>query len=228
MWEYLSLSDGIQSIVVDLPGHGRSSCSSASITIASMAREVCDVVRFLNIHSFDIVGHSMGGYVALEVKKICEGCERIVLLNSNFWSDSPEKRRDRERVAEVVKKNKRLFLYEAIPNLFQRPDKHDESVKALIAEADKIKSMCIAACSLAMRDRNDHTELIAALGENVLIIQGTEDRIIPIDLMRQKRKGINVNYIEVPLSGHMSHIEASDRTSQAICAYILRNASRTG
>lgn len=225
MWDYLSIGDGIQSIVIDLPGHGHSDCSPESMTIQSMAQEVCEVMRFLKIPTFDAVGHSMGGYVALELKKIGEGCERIVLLNSNFWSDSPEKRRDRERVAEVVKRNKRLFLYEVIPNLFQRPELHDESIKALIAEANKMKSTCIAACSLAMRDRNDHTELVAALGKNVLIIQGAEDGIIPINLMRQKRKGMQVNYVEIPLSGHMSHIEASDRTSAILRTYLLTHAS---
>ena len=134
MWDFLDLPDSIQKIVVDLPGHGNSLDVSEESTMNYMAELVFDLLVLLNVKQYTIVGHSMGGYVGLELMKRDSNCNKLVLLNSNFWNDSPEKIQNRERVSNVIRTNKSHFLYETIPNLFLNPEKYDYEVKALIDE----------------------------------------------------------------------------------------------
>jgi len=113
IWNNINFENN-EIMTIDLPGHGRSSdvvCSS----IVDMAELVKETIESTNICEYDVVGHSMGGYVALELVKLHQACKRVVLLNSNFWEDSPQKKLDRKRVAELVMQKKDHFIIEAIP-----------------------------------------------------------------------------------------------------------------
>ena len=59
------LSSLARVITVDLPGHGLSELKTDSCSIDEMAQAVNKLVDHLKIERINIVGHSMGGYVAL-------------------------------------------------------------------------------------------------------------------------------------------------------------------
>ena len=79
-----------------------------------MALQVLEILKELKITQFTLVGHSLGAYVGLELCHLAP-CQKLILLNSNCWSDDEQKRRDRLRVAEIVFKAKKHFIREAIP-----------------------------------------------------------------------------------------------------------------
>ena len=205
MWKYLGDFEGIQSIVVDLPGHGESPLIP-ELTMQSIANLIIQLLDELKVVSYDIVGHSMGGYVALEVKKNHNSCDKIILLNSNFLQDTALKKEDRYRVAALVKERKEVFLNSAIPNLFLEPHRFQGDVDALIDEAKSISWESIAEASIAMSERTDNRILVKEHCQDVVIIQGLHDTTIPQKVMLQKLSGIEVLPHMVP-SGHMAHIE---------------------
>ena len=178
MWKYLGDFEGIQSIVVDLPGHGESPLIP-ELTMQSIANLIIQLLDELKVVSYDIVGHSMGGYVALEVKKNHNSCDKIILLNSNFWQDTALKKEDRYRVAALVKERKEVFLNSAIPNLFLEPHRFQGDVDALIDEAKSISWESIAEASIAMSERTDNRILVKEHCQDVVIIQGLHDTTIP-------------------------------------------------
>lgn len=208
MWDYLPLNElNVQVIKIDLPGHGASAClTNEPPSICEMANEVLNVVAELNLELFSIVGHSMGGYVALEVQAIASNCEKVVLLNSNFWSDAPEKQNDRKRIAQIVQTSKNLFLNEAIPNLFTDPMKCEKAIKDLLAEAKGLSSDGIAYASIAMANRVDFSDKIHQSKMNISVIQGEIDRIVPMEKMDVEICA-DVSYYKLPQTGHMSHVE---------------------
>ncbi|MGB1453669.1 MAG: alpha/beta fold hydrolase, partial [Crocinitomicaceae bacterium] len=120
MWDYLPLKDfRCKKVFIDLPGHGNSKIlNNAEPSIESMANEVILILKKEKIKKFHIVGHSMGGYIALSIKEKYKECKKVILLNSNYWSDSESKKKDRDRVCKIAFKAKDYFLNEAIPNLF--------------------------------------------------------------------------------------------------------------
>ena len=210
MWENLSLeSIHFQSILIDLPGHGKSKNEDNSPipSMHYMANRVIDTLNQLGIKKYNVVGHSMGGYVALVLKKIDERCKKVVLLNSNFWEDSIEKQKDRVRVADIVFKNKNLFLKEAIPNLYNDQLKYKTEIAVLLKEALKMNSFSIAYASLAMSKRMDFTELISQKPTDFVIVQGEIDVIVPKLIMESKDVLQNVPYYLIKNTGHMSHFE---------------------
>ena len=103
-------------IIPDLPGHGKSSCLSKNCSMAFMAEIVSVLLNKLNIQRPLVFGHSMGGYAGLELARL--QLIDLVLVHSNFWADSPQKKADRNRVIEVVEQSHLFFIKQAIPNLF--------------------------------------------------------------------------------------------------------------
>lgn len=222
MWDYLKLPESFQCIFVDLPGHGSSDDAAEDETMLSMAQQVVRLICSLNIDKYDVIGHSMGGYVGLEMKNVDDRCEKLVLLNSNFWNDSPIKLEQRNRVAKVVQRNKSLFIYEAIPNLFFDPTLFDEEVKSLIKESKMMSPENIARVSLAMGKRLNRKNLIRSWADSVLILQGKEDSTVKKDQMDQELKGVDLNYVLLKDVGHMAHIEDPERTSVEIVNFIQK------
>jgi pimeloyl-ACP methyl ester carboxylesterase len=205
-----------QCVFIDLPGHGNSPLDPIEDTsMQAMALKVKDIVDKNKIQTYAIVGHSMGGYVGLELAHLDPRCEKLVLLNSNFWADNDEKKEDRKRVAAIVLKMKSFFLHEAIPNLFLDSEKQKSEVHKLIKEAEKMDALAIANASLAMAERVDFTQMVLDRGINLEIIQGEKDAIVP--LTKMKSLHADDDHLEVINDcGHMCHIEAPGRVMSAL------------
>ena len=207
MWDYLALDAlPIQQIRIDLPGHGQSSELLETPSILLMAKEVQRVLDHLSVADFSVVGHSMGAYVGLELSQF-KGFEHLILLNSNCWSDSDQKKHDRLRVANFVHKGKSHFIREAIPNLFSNPLEQEQVIQALIQEANGMSAAAIAFAALAMRERTDFTEFVNAHPEKFTFIHGKLDRLVSVEELQQKVPNAHIHLLD---SGHMSHIEARD------------------
>lgn len=207
MWNHLPLDNlPIQQIHIDLPGHGKSIELLKTPSIQLMAQEVQRVLEHLAISSFSVVGHSMGAYIGLELSKM-RGFEHLVLLNSNCWSDSEQKKQDRLRVANFVHQAKSHFIREAIPNLFSNPQEQGQVIEALIKEANCMTPEAIAFAALAMRERTDFTEFVNAQPEKFTFIHGKLDRLVSVEELQQKVPNGNIHFLNC---GHMAHIEAGE------------------
>ena len=213
MWDYLPLDNlPIQQIRIDLPGHGWSFELLNTPSIELMALEVQRVLEHLAISKFSVVGHSMGAYVGLELSKM-RGFEHLILLNSNCWSDSEQKKQDRLRVANFVHQAKSHFIREAIPNLFSNPQEQDQVIEALIKEANCMSPEAIAFAALAMRERTDFTEFVNAHPEKFTFIHGKLDRLVSVEELQQKVPNAHIHLLD---SGHMSHVEATPGVMQVL------------
>jgi pimeloyl-ACP methyl ester carboxylesterase len=210
MWDYLPLNElNVRCILIDLPGHGQSPLTdTAEIpSIRFMALQVLEILKELKITQFTLVGHSLGAYVGLDLCHLAP-CQKLILLNSNCWSDDEQKRRDRLRVAEIVFKAKKHFIREAIPGLFGRPNDFQAEIKQLIAEANLMSADAIAYAALAMRERLDYTEEVLANPSKYVFIHGELDTLVSSEQLLLRLPGICVHFL--PNTGHMSHIESTD------------------
>lgn len=224
MWNNLNLeSTPFKNVLIDLPGHGDSQLldTNEHPSMEFMASKVKEVIDKLGVEKYHIVGHSMGGYVALILKEADARCEKVILLNSNFWEDSGEKKKDRIRVADIVLKSKNLFIQEAIPGLFYRHDRKGKIVQDLIKETQKIDAHAIAYSTLAMRNRQNYRDLLIKKPSDFLLIQGEKDPLISLDKMISEIEEIEIELNIVENSGHMSHIEAPEKTIQLITKFLL-------
>ena len=221
MWENLSIPNGVESISIDLPGHGQSIEVSSAESMEEMARCVIDLIDEFGVPSYDVIGHSMGGYVALCLSSLDPRCAKVMLLNSNFWCDSAAKINDRKRVAEVVQTKLSHFIYEVVPNLFIDPEIHDQEVRCLIKDALKMAPNAVAASSIAMSKRKDLKSIIEGNPDRYSIVQGIHDPIVDVNRMRTEIQDLNVEYLELDNVGHMAHIEAPDAINKCVREFLV-------
>lgn len=227
MWDPLNLTElpGTK-LLIDLPGHGKSPLSDPSEipSMKFMADEVARVISKINPTQYRIVGHSMGGYVALELfantPKGISKPSHVTLLNSNCWSDSEAKQADRLRVARIAYTGKELFVNEAIPNLFARPEAFQKEIVALKQEAKAMTSEAIAYAALVMRTRTDYTELVVKNSVCFKIIHGALDRLVGVEELFARLtppvEQITPALIVIPNAGHMAHLEATDEVVKGV------------
>lgn len=222
MWDFLDTAQiPFQAICIDLPGHGLSQLTDDSPSIEFMADEVLKVVDYLKLAEFHIVGHSMGGYVALLIKENRIDCQKIVLLNSNFWEDSPEKKSDRIRIADLVFQAKDLFLNVAIPGLFYRHKPDDQVVTELREIARKCKPEAIAYAALAMRSRKNHAQTLSHFPTDFLILQGAYDPLVSPEKLNEELNGLAIKTVEIKNAGHMAHLENPSDTAFYLIDFLV-------
>lgn len=222
MWETLELDKfPFQSVLIDLPGHGKSTALPDVISLEAMAESVAETLKQLHLESFDLVGHSMGGYVALQLAKTNPNVGKICLLNSSFWEDSEAKKSDRNRVIELVKTHKNHFLNEAIPGLFAHPRLHTDFIQQLINEAAAMEVEAIAYATQAMRDRVGSEAFVESNPSKIKIIQGELDKAIPLELMLQKIQHLPLDISILKGIGHMSHVEATSDVQLLLHEFLM-------
>ena len=121
MWDDFSekLSATYKVIAVDLPGFGQSDTISENHSMSTMAEAVNSVINHEGISECILVGHSMGGYVALAFAELFGNkLNGIVLFHSQASADNEEAKTNRNRTIKIVENNHAKFISGFIPSLF--------------------------------------------------------------------------------------------------------------
>lgn len=217
MWDAFVSMNHTKTVLIDLNGHGQSKLdSNLNRSIKNMALQVMEIVAENNWQNAQIVGHSMGGYVGLELMKLNPEFEHLTLLNSHPWDDTDSKKRDRNRVIQLVQTKPTLFVAEAIPALFAEQERLQTTIDNYIDKAQRMDPNAICWVTAAMRDRLDNSQLLMEHPEKFTVIQGEKDSLIPADKMAEFCKLNDVTYLEVPNCGHMIHEENTEALKEML------------
>ena len=83
------LTPSVRVITVDIPGHGISEVKGEVHTMDMIADVLAEMLKSLDIERVTMVGHSMGGYVALAFcERYAQMLDGLVLLSSSPNPDS--------------------------------------------------------------------------------------------------------------------------------------------
>lgn len=210
------LVDHYKIIQIDLPGHGKTDVFGKIHSMTLMASAVNTVLEREGIHDAIIVGHSMGGYVALEYAKNFSHIVRgLCLFNSTALADTKIKKEERSGVVKILQRSSTRFIEEAIPHLFTPGNqiRLKELIDELVIEAKENPVDGVIACTLGMRDRADSLEFLKTIKFPLLFIIGRQDPIIKFESYKEQifmSELINV-YVSAHC-GHMGFIEDRDGT----------------
>ena len=221
IWEKLipTLKKNHKIVLIDLPGHGNSNNINVN-TIDQIAELVINTITKLKINKCSVLGHSMGGYIALAMAYHKRNrIDRLILLNSTPFADSREKKLNRDRAIVAVQNTHQLFVRQFIPGLFSKEnlDRCKKDIQVLQDEASKVSSEVIINGLKAMRDRKEYLNDLIEMGMNINIIIGKEDPVIDSGLLLESLQGkerINIDLIKN--SGHMSFYEKPEICSELI------------
>ena len=211
MWERIAieLCKKNRVICIDLLGHGQTGCLGYIHTMEQMAEIVEAVLHHLKIRRSIMIGHSMGGYVALAfAEKNPDVLKGLCLLNSTAKADTKEKKKNRDRAIRAVKKNHKTFVRMAITNLFRPKNRKifAKEIKSLKKEALKTPLQGIIAALEGMKIRDHRDMLLHFSPYKKLLIVGRKDPVLDYDSLIDQVKDTEVEVVEFA-DGHMSYIE---------------------
>jgi pimeloyl-ACP methyl ester carboxylesterase len=184
-------------------------------TLADYARKI---IAFLPLFdNFILVGHSMGGYIALEIaSQFPERVQKVVMLHSTFVADTQEKKINRDRTVELLaKKGTSFFIGPFLPNLFASASQ--ELISTLASRYRELPAAGLIAAAKAMRDRTYFTTFIQTTDIPVLFILGEQDALIsPESITRFVTKSVVI----LPNVGHQGTYEAPEAVAMAINQFV--------
>lgn len=224
MWNGLApeLSKAHRVITMDLLGHGQTGCLGYIHSMELMAEVVEAVLDCLKIITFTVIGHSMGGYVALALaENTSKNIHGLCLMNSTAQPDSDERKANRDRAIAAVKQNHRAFVSMSVFNLFASDNRVllAKEIEHTKQEALKTPLQGIIAALEGMKIRKDRTQLLYQSTFNKLLIIGKKDPVLDYQVLLNHAEETGVEIIEFS-DGHMSHIEKKKELSYIIKHFI--------
>ena len=222
IWEEFSnkLSKSFRVIAIDLPGHGQTPNIGYIHTMELMAECVKSVLDSLGIRKYIVAGHSMGGYAALAFAELFpEHTAGLCLFHSTALPDTDEKKKDRDRVSEIVMKDHTQFVSDLIPKLFAK-----ENLAILKEEVSKAKQIAlntqkegIASALQGMKERPSREMVLKNAKHPVLFIIGKQDVILAWENLLLLA-GLPKKSFQLVLehAGHMGFYEAPEETFKAL------------
>lgn len=196
-------------ISIDLLGHGKSGCIGYVHSMEQMAEAVKAVLHLLKLRRVSFIGHSMGGYVALAYAEAYpDEVKGLVLANSTARADSQERKGNRDRAIEMVKKDHKTFVRMGIANLFRPKNRSlfSEEIRILKKEALKTPLQGIVAALEGMKIRDDREILLHFTPFAKMMIIGRKDPVLKYDDLIDQIHNTSVKKVEFA-DGHMSFIE---------------------
>lgn len=208
-------------ITIDLLGHGETESLSYVHSMEENAAVVHAVLSDLKIRKAILVGHSMGGYVALAFAELYpEKVKGLVLMNSTSSADSDERKANRDRAIKAVKQNYTNFVRLSIANLFSEDNRERlvEEIEKVKTEALKTPLQGIVASLEGMKIRRDREVLLHFSPFPKLLILGKKDPVLNYEENLKQIKDTDVQLVVFP-DGHMSHIENRDALLKTLLGF---------
>jgi len=223
MWRFQKdLQDDFELIMPSLAGYGESANMAAPSTIRDNANQVYELLDYLNINTFYLLGHSMGGMIVQEMaamkpdrieKLICFGTGSIGVLPNRFETI----KESRNKINEIGIKKTR----ESIAKTWFVDYMKGDGYQLCLEEGAKASTQA-ALASLDAWDCWDGRGQLEKILSPTLILWSNKDRSYDWNQQKILNNGIQNSRIEVVEGcAHNSHMEQPNQINKIIRDFIL-------
>ena len=213
-------------LVPDLPGTGGSTLpADLLLSMESMASDIKAMLDAEEIRSCVLLGHSMGGYIALAFAELYPsylngfGC-----IHSTAAADTEAKKEARRKGIEFIKANGAgSFVKTTIPNLFAAAFRQSspDVVEELIERGQALSAEVLIACYEAMMARPDRTHVLKHATVPVLLFIGGQDQAVnPDDALQQATLPSVCQVHFIPAIAHMGMYEAPEELYHQVSSFL--------
>jgi pimeloyl-ACP methyl ester carboxylesterase len=161
---------------------------------------------------FHLLGHSMGGIVAMEfVRQFSERVLSLALLNTNPYEEKEDLREKRnQRLKELDKLDlitlmKSDFISRYFPSNCKGKSKLIKECVDMVSRLDK---QVFYNQSIALRDRSDQSTTLESVTCKTLLVCGEKDKLCPVSYHSDMKKMIKkCDFMILEGVGHMPSLE---------------------
>lgn len=223
-----ALADAFTCLVIDMPGTGASVDAfdqHRHMSLEDAAELVLKVMDQESIPKAALLGHSMGGYMALAfAEKYGHRLSGLGLVHSTAYADTEEKLQTRRRSVAFMKDHGvKLFLEQLYPNLYGEKyrTEHEDRINQQIKASESFQPEVLIRYYEMMMVRPDRTEVLRKASVPVLFMIGTEDKtVILTDSLAQCHLPLESHVHILETAGHMGMKEEPENTTGAIRAFL--------
>jgi len=222
MWKFQEeLKHDYELIMPSLAGYGESANLTAPSTIRENAEQVFELLNHLNIDTFYLLGHSMGGMIVQEMaalrpsrveKLICFGTGSIGVLPNRF-----------ETIEESRHKIKTIGIKETRENIAKTwfvDYLKGEGYQLCLEEGAKATTQA-ALASLDAWDSWDGRGQLSEISSPTLILWSNKDRSYDLNQQNILNQGIKNSRLEIIKDcAHNSHMEKPILVNNAIKQFL--------
>jgi pimeloyl-ACP methyl ester carboxylesterase len=239
-WAHLvgTMQDDHRLVVPDLFGHGESAKPLGDYSLSSHAATMRDLLDHLGIERVTLVGHSLGGGIAMQFFYLFpERVERLVLVSSGGLGRevSPMLRAatlpGAAQVLSVIASAPVLSRVEALgrgaSRLGWRPGADVDAMwRGFSSLGDRESRQAFLATTRAVVDIGGqsisaHDHLGEALPIPALLVWGTKDRIIPVEHALNMQRMLPDCRLELfEGAGHFPHLDDPERFARVLREFI--------
>ncbi len=226
MWQVEALAPRFRVITMDNRDAGESDPESSTYSMADLAGDVVALLDSLGIEKASLIGHSMGGYVALQfAAHHSERLDKLVLVGTSALAGGalgrPAPSYDRSRfIEDPVERTRSRYGHLTAPGYF---DAHPEQLEALAesARGNRLTFEAMARQSDAAFMTHDVREALPNIAAPVLVVHGDMDQTIPISAGRRIAEAIpGARLIEFDGVGHLPHIERVEEFNREVMEFL--------
>ena len=210
IWNPVEIAfDGFRVIRLRLPGFDPNGAVQ-EYTIEFLARNYWQSLTAHDIHNVHLVGHSMGGYVVMEMAaQESQRVASLCLVHSHVFADNEEKKKARTAVLDEIRSaGKDGFVERMINSMAFDKETMKPILEKLVQRGLLYSDDAWYYGTQAIRDRRDHAETLRQFQNPVMMIMGEEDKAVPVELAyKQAPLASNNRLVIYPGVGHLSMYE---------------------
>ena len=171
-----------------------------------------------------LAGHSMGGYIALEImRQAPERVAKLALINTQARPDTPEATARRRGLMERARRGElRAIREESFPELVHPSRRDDAEILKLVhAQDEDVGVAGYLRQQAAIIARVDSRPTLSAITCPTLVLTGDADNTIPNAFSKEMAEGIAVaRLVILDRCGHLPQAEQPDATVQALTEWL--------
>ncbi|MFK4727979.1 pimeloyl-ACP methyl ester carboxylesterase [Bradyrhizobium niftali] len=173
---------------------------------------------------FALAGHSMGGYIALEItRQAPERVLRLALINTQARPDTPEATQRRRVLMERAKRGElRAAREEMFPELVHPSRRDDSDIRRLMHEqGDDVGVEGYLRQQAAIIARVDARPTLSAIKCPTLVMTGDADNTIPNAFSKEMAESIaGARLVILERCGHLPQPEQPEATARALAEWL--------
>ena len=198
----------------------------ADISNFSSVRELASDVLKKAPKKFSLLGHSMGGIVAMEIySQEPNRIEKLILMDTNPKAELDEVKLKREPQIREVNKGKLLEVMrdEMKPNYLAESENKRSVLNVCMDMALNLGPDVFINQSRALQSRLDQQNTIQSIKIPVLILCGSEDKLCPVERHEMMHNMITDSDLKIiNNAGHMPTLEQPRETTEVIKEWLMR------